>query len=87
MEFSCPGLVVKQPGFYVVLPIFPDPDPHNPSSGEPARVLPKTMSWNGFLQAKPPSTIWFDKGDQINFSTITRYMDRVTGTIVRVQKL
>ena len=68
-------------------PHLPRPDQHNPSSGEPARVLPKTMSWNGFLQAKPPSTIWFDKGDQINFSTTTRNMDRVPGTIVRVQKL
>merc|ERR1719234_231125 len=25
MEFSCPGLIVKQPGFYVVLAIFPHP--------------------------------------------------------------
>ena len=82
MEFSCPGLVVKQPGFYVVLPIFPDPE-HT----KPVWVVPKTKSWDGILNSKPPATIWFDKGDQINFKTTTENMHRVPGTIIRVQKM
>ena len=87
MEFSCPGLVVKQPGFYVVLPIFPNlnPDPHY--RPEPLQVLPKTKSWDGFLHSKPPATIWFDKGDEVNFRTLPANMDFVPGTVIRVQKI
>ena len=79
MEFSCPGLVVKQPGFYVVLPIFPD--------HRSVWVTPRTNSWDGVLQSKPPATIWFDKGDEINFKTTTENMARVPGTIIRVKKI
>ena len=86
MEFSCPGLVVKQPGFYVVLPIFPH-IPNAPATAEPVQVVPKTKSWDGFLHSKPPATIWFDKGDEINFRTMPAYMDFVPGTVIRVQKI
>ena len=84
MEFSSPGLIVKQPGFYVVLPIFPDPGPR---SGKPVWVTPRTNSWDGILDGKPPATIWFDKGDEINFKTTTENMARVPGTIIRVKKI
>merc|ERR1712032_214023 len=76
------SLIVKQPGFYVVLPIFPDPD-----HGKPVWVIPKTNSWDGILESKPPATIWFDKGDEINFRTTTENMRRVPGTIIRVKKI
>ena len=86
MEFSCPGLVVKQPGFYVVLPIFPH-IPNAPATAQPVQVVRKTKSWDRALESKPPATIWFDKGDQINFKTTTENMHRVPGTIIRVLKM
>ena len=86
MEFSCPGLVVKQPGFYVVLPIFPH-IPNAPAPTQAVQVVPKTKSWDGFLRSEPPATIWFDKGDEINFRTMPANMDFVPGTVIRVQKI
>ena len=87
MEFSCPGLVLKQSGFYVVLPIFPDPDSNHHNPGKPVWVIPRTNSWDCIPESKPPATIWFDKGDEINFRTTTENMERVPGTIIRVKKI
>ena len=80
MEFSCPGLVVKQPGFYVVITIFPDPDPYPPFSEEPARIVPKIKYLDEMVG-------WFDKGDEINIVTSSENMNRVPGTIIRVKKI
>ena len=80
MEFSYTGLVVKQPGFYVVIPVFPDPDPYPPFGEEPARIVPKIKFWDKMVG-------WFDKGDEINIETTSEKMNRVPGTIIRVKKV
>ena len=72
---------------YVVLPIFPDPDPNHHNPGKPVWVIPRTNSWDCIPESKPPATIWFDKGDEINFRTTTENMERVPGTIIRVKKI
>ena len=76
MEFSCPGLVVKQRGFYIVIPIHPRP-----------QVFVKAKFSDGPLERNTAVTIWFDQGDQINFKTFTQDVDNVPGTTIRVQKL
>ena len=79
MEFSYSGLVVKQPGFYVVIPIFPEPDPYPPFGESPARIILKIKFWDEMVG-------WFDKGDEINIKYI-KDIDRVPGTIIRAKKV
>ena len=76
MEFSYHGLVAKQRGFYIVLPINPRP-----------QVFCKAKYCDGLLKRNVAVAIWFDKGDQINFKTFTQDIDNVPGTTIRVQKL
>ena len=76
MEFSYPGLVAKQRGFYIVLPINPRP-----------QVFCKAKYSDGQLERNVAVAIWFDKGDQINFKTFTQDVENVPGTTIRVQKL
>ena len=80
MEFSYAGLVVKQPSFYVVIPVFPDPDPYPPFGEEPARIAPKIKFWDEMVG-------WFDKGDEIHIETTSENMNRVPGTIIRVKQV
>ena len=77
MEFSYAGLVVKQPSFYVVIPVFPDPDLYPEA---PARIVPKIRFWDEMIG-------WFDKGDEIHIETTYENMNCVPGTIIRVKKV
>merc|ERR1712013_570737 len=72
MEFSYPGLVAKQRGFYIVLPINPRP-----------QVFCKAKYSDGLLERNVAVAIWFDKGDQVNFKTFTQDVENVPGTTIR----